>query len=72
MDDALDMLKLSAWELHGIDVDDFTANDDPEQLFVGPGAPNLLGALRKAMALCGYESVKELQTAELVVTAGSA
>ena len=42
-----------------------------EQLLVGPGAPNLLGALRKAMALCGYESVKELQTAELVVTSGS-
>jgi IMP dehydrogenase len=39
-----------------------------EQLLVGPGAPNLLGALRKAMALTGYESVKELQKAELVVT----
>lgn len=38
-----------------------------EQLLVGPGAPNLLGALRKAMALTGYESVKELQQAELVV-----
>jgi IMP dehydrogenase len=39
------------------------------QLLLGPGAPNLLGALRKAMAACGYESVKELQKAELVVTA---
>jgi len=41
-----------------------------EQLLAGPGLPNLLGALRKAMAVCGYESVKELQKAELVVTAG--
>jgi IMP dehydrogenase len=40
-----------------------------QQLLLGPGAPNLLGALRKAMALTGYESVKELQKAELVVTA---
>jgi isopentenyl diphosphate isomerase/L-lactate dehydrogenase-like FMN-dependent dehydrogenase len=32
--------------------------------------PNLLGALRKAMALTGYESVKELQKAELVLTEG--
>jgi SdpC family antimicrobial peptide len=47
MDDALDMLKLSAWELHGIDVDDFTANDDPEQLFVGP----LFTAVAVAVAL---------------------
>ena len=39
------------------------------QLLTGPGLPNLLGALRKAMALSGYESVKELQKAELVVTA---
>ena len=39
------------------------------QLLLGPGLPNLLGALRKAMALTGYESVKELQKAELVVTA---
>ena len=36
-----------------------------EQLLLGPGLPNLLGALRKAMALTGYESVKELQKAEL-------
>lgn len=51
----------------------YRAGDDEspttEQLLVGPGAPNLLGALRKAMALTGYESVKELQKAELVVTA---
>ena len=39
------------------------------QLLSGPGAPNLVGALRKSMALLGYESVKELQKAELVVTA---
>jgi IMP dehydrogenase len=38
------------------------------QLLCGPGLPNLVGALRKAMAVCGYESVKELQKAELVVT----
>jgi len=38
------------------------------QLLGGPGLPNLLGALRKAMAATGYESVKELQKAELVVT----
>jgi IMP dehydrogenase len=38
------------------------------QLLGGPGLPNLVGALRKAMALLGYESVKELQKAELVVT----
>jgi IMP dehydrogenase len=40
------------------------------ELLLGPGVPNLLGALRKAMALTGYESVKELQLAELVVGAG--
>jgi IMP dehydrogenase len=39
------------------------------ELLSGPGVPNLLGALRKAMALSGYESVKELQKAELVVGA---
>jgi IMP dehydrogenase len=37
-------------------------------LLNGPGPPNLLGALRKAMAATGYESVKELQKADLVVT----
>jgi IMP dehydrogenase len=42
------------------------------ELLLGPGVPNLLGALRKAMAVCGYESVKELQLAELVVTEGGA
>jgi IMP dehydrogenase len=40
------------------------------QLLEGPGLPNLLGALRKAMALTGYESVKELQKAELVLAEG--
>jgi IMP dehydrogenase len=43
---------------------------DLAQLLRGPGLPNILGALRKAMAIAGYESVKELQKAELVVTAG--
>lgn len=38
------------------------------QILNGPGLPNLLGALRKAMAMTGYESVKELQKAELVVS----
>jgi len=49
------------------------AGDDApplSQLLGGPGVPNVLGALRKAMAFTGYESVKELQKAELVVTAG--
>jgi IMP dehydrogenase len=47
-----------------------SSSDSPStrELLLGPGAPNLLGALRKAMALTGYESVKELQKAELVVT----
>ena len=36
--------------------------DDPS------GAENLFGALRRAMAKCGYSSVKEFQKAELVVT----
>ncbi len=47
------------------------ADDDAPplaQLLGGPGLPNLVGALRKAMAVCGYESVKELQKAELMVT----
>jgi IMP dehydrogenase len=34
------------------------------------GAVNLTGALRRAMALCGYETVKDLQKAELVVVKG--
>ena len=34
------------------------------------GATNLIGALRKSMALCGYASLKEFQKAELVVSGG--
>jgi IMP dehydrogenase len=42
-----------------------------EEILVGPahdadGQRNLLGALRRAMALCGYESLKDFQKAELV------
>jgi len=42
-----------------------------EEVLVGPaheadGRRNLLGALRRAMALCGYETVKEFQKAEVV------
>ncbi len=32
------------------------------------GHTNLMGALRKSMAICGYDSMKDLQKAELVVT----
>ena len=43
-----------------------------EEILLGPahdhdGRTNLVGALRSAMALCGYESLKELQKAELMV-----
>ncbi|MGH9258987.1 MAG: GuaB3 family IMP dehydrogenase-related protein, partial [Acidimicrobiales bacterium] len=46
-----------------------------EEILLGPahdatGAVNLTGALRRAMALCGYETVKDLQKAELVVFSG--
>jgi IMP dehydrogenase len=42
-----------------------------EEILVGPaheadGQRNLLGALRRSMALCGYESLKDFQKAELV------
>lgn len=45
-----------------------------EQILVGPavgidGTTNLFGGLRKAMALTGHATVKELQKAELVVLA---
>lgn len=33
------------------------------------GRTNLMGALRKAMAVSGYDSIKDLQKAELIVTA---
>jgi len=44
-----------------------------EQVLVGPaseagGHTNLVGALRAAMGLCGYESLKDFQKAELVTT----
>ncbi len=44
-----------------------------EQVLSGPapdhrGDLNLMGALRRAMALCGHATLKELQKAELVVT----
>jgi IMP dehydrogenase len=42
-----------------------------EEILVGPahdadGQCNLLGALRRSMALCGYETLKEFQKAEVV------
>ncbi len=42
-----------------------------EEILVGPaheadGQRNLMGALRRAMALCGYESLKDFQKAEVV------
>jgi IMP dehydrogenase len=42
------------------------------QILHGPahdasGAVNLTGALRRAMALCGFETIKDLQKAELVI-----
>lgn len=44
-----------------------------EEVMVGPshrsdGRTNLAGALRRAMATCGYPTLKELQKAELTVT----
>ena len=44
-----------------------------EEILLGPshepdGRANLVGALRRAMALSGYETLKQLQKAELVVT----
>jgi IMP dehydrogenase len=35
----------------------------------GDGRRNLMGALRQTMAMCGYQTLKELQKAELVVHA---
>lgn len=44
-----------------------------EEVLVGPahradGRTNLAGALRRAMAACGYPTLKELQKAELTIT----
>ncbi|HEX5947186.1 MAG TPA: GuaB3 family IMP dehydrogenase-related protein [Acidimicrobiales bacterium] len=46
-----------------------------EQILHGPahdatGEVNLTGALRRAMALCGFETLKELQLADLVTVGG--
>jgi IMP dehydrogenase len=46
-----------------------------QQILHGPahdasGAVNLTGALRRAMALCGFASLKDLQKADLVVIGG--
>jgi IMP dehydrogenase len=46
-----------------------------EEILTGPategdGRRNLLGALRRSMAMCGYRSLKELQKAEVVVATG--
>lgn len=43
-----------------------------EEILLGPasvndGTMNLFGALKMAMAMCGYESVKEFQKAEVVI-----
>jgi IMP dehydrogenase len=43
-----------------------------EEILLGParvndGTMNLFGALRMAMAMCGYETVKEFQKAEMVI-----
>ncbi len=45
-----------------------------EEILLGPahesgGGRNLVGGLRRAMALCGYESLKDFQKADLVVVA---
>jgi IMP dehydrogenase len=47
-----------------------------EEILHGPshepdGRVNLIGALRRTMALAGYETLKDLQKAELVVTGGA-
>lgn len=47
------------------------------QVLLGPaceshGRSNLVGALRTAMATCGYQNVKELQKADVVVTPAAA
>ena len=53
-----------------------TARGTLEQLVTGPardhdGRMNLAGALATSMAACGYDSVKDFQTADLVVTSSS-
>jgi IMP dehydrogenase len=46
------------------------------EVLVGPsdsadGRLDLMGSLRSAMALSGYESLKEFQKAELMITPGA-
>ena len=48
-----------------------------EEILLGPatendGRLNLFGALRKSMATTGYETVKEFQKAQLVMTGSGA
>jgi IMP dehydrogenase len=48
---------------------------DLQTVLFGPagradGAVNLIGGLRKSMAVCGYADLKEFQKAELVVSGG--
>ncbi len=52
-----------------------SASPTLEELLVGPtsdpsGRRNLFGEVRRAMAKCGYSSVKEFQKVELILTAG--
>ena len=57
-------------------LDAYGEGDQPpalSEVLLGPtadasGARNIFGALRRAMAKCGYSSVKEFQKAELTVT----
>jgi IMP dehydrogenase len=46
-----------------------------EEILVGPshsadGSMNLFGALRRAMATCGYSELKEFQRVEIVLNKG--
>jgi IMP dehydrogenase len=48
-----------------------------EEVLFGPadsahGGTNLIGGLRKSMAVAGYETIKDLQKAEMVVLSGAA
>jgi IMP dehydrogenase len=47
-----------------------------EEILLGPahdhdGSTNVIGGLRSTMAMCGYETVKELQKADLVIAPAS-
>jgi len=46
-----------------------------EEILVGPshsadGSMNMFGALRRAMATCGYSNLKEFQRVEVLITRG--